>query len=98
MFIRVAHFTLIARHLYQMGADEILRRNVPKHERHSIVVEAHGGVVGGHYPVKATTQKILHARLLWPTVHKGSNEYCNTCDVFHRTRRSSRRDEIALHP
>jgi len=33
LVVKEADFSLIARHLYKMGQDEILRRYVPKHER-----------------------------------------------------------------
>lgn len=55
LVVRVADFSLIVGHLYKMGQDEILHRYVPEHERQSILTEAHGGVVGGHYVGKATT-------------------------------------------
>jgi len=37
-----------------MGTYEILRRYVPEFEHASILVEAHGGVEGGHYIGKET--------------------------------------------
>ena len=43
------NFSLIAGHLYKMGLDEILRFYVPSFERNSILTEAHGGAMGGHY-------------------------------------------------
>jgi len=52
--VRTTDFSIIAGHLYKMGADEILQRYVPDFERDRILVEAHGGVVGGHYASKAT--------------------------------------------
>lgn len=75
-------FSMIVGHLYKMGPDEILGRYVPEHERNSILVEAHGGVAGGHYTGKSTMQNILRAGLWWPTLHKDSNDYCSACDVF----------------
>ena len=57
---------------YKMGSDEILECYVPEFERNSILAEAHGGVAGGHYAWKATSQKVLRAGL-WPqTLHKDS--------------------------
>lgn len=50
-----AEFSIIAGHLYKMGFDEILRRYVPEFERSSILADAHGGAVGGHYEGKETT-------------------------------------------
>jgi hypothetical protein len=37
-----------------MGAYNILRRCVLENERPRILAEAHEGIVGGHYAVKAT--------------------------------------------
>jgi hypothetical protein len=55
MVVRAAYFQLIAGHLYKMGAYIILRRCVLKHERPKILIEAHEGIVGGHYAGKSTT-------------------------------------------
>ena len=81
LVVRVTNFSVIVGHLYNMGADEILRRYVPYFEWDSILVEAHGGATRGHYAGKATVQKILHAGLWWPTLHKNSKVYCKACDA-----------------
>ena len=65
-------FTVIVGHLYKIGNDKILRRYVLEFEWGQILIEAHGGVVGGHYAGRATAQKILHAGLWWPTLHQDS--------------------------
>ena len=60
--------------------------------------------MGGHYPGKATTQKILRARLWWLTLHKDSKVYCRECDTCQRIGKPSHKDElplnlhISLHP
>lgn len=96
--VRAEDFSLIARHLYKMGADEILRCYVPKFERRNILVEAHGGAMGGHYVGKETTQNILRARLWWLKLHKESKAYCRACDACQRMDRPSRIDELPLNP
>jgi hypothetical protein len=75
---------LIAGNLYNMGAYNILRRCVLKHERPRILAEAHEGIVGGNYAGKSTAQKVLHAGLWWPTIHRDAKDYCQRCDVCHR--------------
>jgi hypothetical protein len=84
LVVRVANYQLITGHLYKLGVDNILRRCVMEHERPIILVEAHEGIVGGHYVGKATTQKIFHIGLWWPIVHKDANEYCHNYDVCQR--------------
>ena len=68
-----------------MGPDEILRRYIPKDERQSILVEAHGGVTSGNYVRKATTQKILRVGLWWSIVYKDEKEFYRACDICERT-------------
>jgi phosphopantetheinyl transferase (holo-ACP synthase) len=68
--VRVADFSLIARHIYNMGPDDILRRCFMEAERPLILAEAHEAIAGGHYAGKETTQKVLRAGLWWPNLHK----------------------------
>jgi len=80
-----------------MGTDEILRRYVPEFERSKILMDAHGGVTGGHYPGREIAQKILPTGLWWPTLHQDSKAYCRVCDVCQRIGRPSRSDEMPLN-
>jgi len=96
--VRAANYQLIAGQLYKLRPYEILRRCILDHEKDSLLEEAHGGVAGGHYAGKATTQKILRAGLWWPTLHKDAKEYCQACDVYQRVGNPSRRDEMPLVP
>jgi len=50
-------FSVITAHLYKMGCDEILRWYVRKFEIRNILVDAHGGTIGGHY-----TGRAMHRR------------------------------------
>jgi hypothetical protein len=63
LVVHAIDFSLIVGKLYKMGPDEILRRCVMEEERPLILVEAHEGIVGGHYVGKATVQNILRAGL-----------------------------------
>jgi hypothetical protein len=89
---------LIAWNLYKLGEDGILRQCVLKHERPVILVEAHEGIAGGHYARKETAKNILCTGIWWPTLHKDVKEYYQACDVCQRVGKTSRRDEIPLHP
>jgi hypothetical protein len=67
-------------------------------KRPLILVEAHEGIIGGHYAGKEKMQKVLRAGLWWPTLHKDAKEYYRACDVCQRVGNSSRRDEMPLEP
>ena len=59
LVVRAADYTLIAGHLYKLGADEVLRCCVFEYERPWVMSEAHASVAGGHYVGKETIHKIL---------------------------------------
>lgn len=63
-------FFVISGYWYKMRMDEALPRYVLDFERQSIILEANGGVSGGHYARKSIAQKIVQAGLWWPIVHK----------------------------
>jgi hypothetical protein len=52
LVVCASNFQLIARQLYKMGPDEILRRCVMEAERPLILAEVHEGITGGHYAGK----------------------------------------------
>lgn len=64
LVIKARDCQLIARHLYKLGADEILCKCILQHEREAIMKDLHEGQVGVHYACKATTHKIIHT-ILW---------------------------------
>jgi hypothetical protein len=59
LVVCAADFSLIEGKLYDMGPDEILRRCVMEAERPLILIESHGGIVGGHYARKDIVHKVL---------------------------------------
>ena len=69
-----------------------------EHEHPIILVEAHEGIIGGHYAGKATAQKMLHVRLWWPIISKDTKEYFQTCDVCQRVGNPFMRGEMPLKP
>jgi hypothetical protein len=70
LVVKAENYKLIYGNLYNLGADNILRRCALEHERHMILSDSHGGFVGGHYGGKVIAQNIFHAGLWWPTLHK----------------------------
>jgi hypothetical protein len=89
---------LIAGNLYKLGANGILRCSVLEHERPMILEETYDEIARGYYAGRATAQNILWVGLWWPTLHKDSKEYYQSCDVCQIVGNPSRRDEIPLNP
>jgi hypothetical protein len=98
MVVRDADYQLIARHLYKMGANIILRRCVLEHEIPRILADSHEGIARGHYAGKVTAQKVLHAGLWWLIVHGYSKDYFQRCDLCQRVGKPNRWGEIPLRP
>jgi hypothetical protein len=85
---------MITRHLYKLGADNILRRCVMEHEHPVILTKDHEGIARGSYVGKDTAKKVLHTGFWWPTIHKDEKEHFHNCDVCQRVGNPSRRDEM----
>jgi hypothetical protein len=98
LVLRAIDYQLIARNLYKMGTENILRICVLEHERPEILVEAHEGIVGGHYAGKATAHKILDVGLWWSTIHIYAKDYFQKCDVCYRVGKPNRQDDMPLRP
>jgi hypothetical protein len=98
LVVRVVDYQFIVGHLYNMGADNILRRCVLEHEIPRILAEAHEGIVGGHYEGKSTAHKVLCAGLWWSTIHNDAKDYFQRCYVCQRVGKPNRRDEMPLRP
>lgn len=86
------------RQLYKLSLDKVLPRCVLNHERDDVLWECHSRVVGGHVGVKATTRKLLQAKLWWMMVFRDVKEYANNCEVCQRFGKPSHRDELPLQP
>ena len=60
--------------------------------------QAHVDVAGGHYARKESVRNILQEGLWWPTIHMDTKSLCHHCDIYQRTGKPSRRDEMLLAP
>jgi hypothetical protein len=59
MVVHAIDYQLIARKIYKLGLNNILRRCILNHEKKDILWECHSGVTGGHVGGKSTAQKVL---------------------------------------
>ena len=56
--------------LFYVGADEIIRRCVPKEEQVHILSMCHLSLCGGHFVSRKTGAKVLQSGFYWPTLFK----------------------------
>jgi hypothetical protein len=75
LVVRTIDYQLIANHIYNLDADNILRRCVLEHERPMLLSKSQEGIAGGKYAGKYTAQKVWRTSLWWPIVHKYEKEY-----------------------
>jgi hypothetical protein len=87
--VREVDYQLIARKLYKLGLDSILRKCVLDHERWDILCECHSGLERGHVGGKDTAHKFIQARLWWATLFKDAKAYARSCDVCQRVGKTS---------
>ena len=83
-------------YLYKQGADQILRRCVPKEEVQGILHHCHTAPYGGHFGGLRTAAKVLQTGYFWPTLFKDSHEFVRTCDRCQRVGNISQRHEMPL--
>jgi hypothetical protein len=79
------NYTIVGDTLYRRGIDNILRRCLNHKEAESVLNDFHSGACGGHLSRLVTTQKILQASYLWPSIFKDCIEEvkkCHPCQVF----------------
>jgi hypothetical protein len=98
MVVRDIDYQLIVGHLYNMGAEYILRRFILEHERPRILVEAHEGIARIHYVGKDTAKNVLHAGLWWLTIHRDAKDYFHRCYVYQRAGKPNIWDDMPLRP
>ena len=60
--------------LFRRGADQIVRRCVPKIEQAEILGKCHSAQYGGHFAGQRTAKKILQPGFYWPILFKDSFE------------------------
>ncbi|KAI5323819.1 hypothetical protein L3X38_032892 [Prunus dulcis] len=90
----VKHYFWDEPYLYKYCADQIIRRCIPEAEQESVLKFAHHYACGGHFGQKRTAEKILQSGLFWPTLFRGSQNWCKACDRCQRVGNQSRRNEM----
>jgi len=67
-------------HLFNLGADNLLRRCVTMEEAQSILWHCYSSPYGGHHSGDRTTAKVLQAGFFWPSIFKDTHDHVHRCD------------------
>jgi hypothetical protein len=96
MVVRTTDYQLIAKKIYKLGPENILRRYVLDHSRKDNLWEFDRGVAGGHVGGKETPHKVIHDGLWWAMLFKDSKECARYWETFQILGNMSHRDELPL--
>jgi len=66
--------------MYKVGQDNKMRRCLTTSKAQIVLKELHEGVVGRHFAINIIVKKILDVGHWWPTLFKGTHDFCKSCD------------------
>nr|GEV64114.1 reverse transcriptase domain-containing protein [Tanacetum cinerariifolium] len=81
-------------YLFQICADQIIRRCVHGQEANDILKAFHEGPIGGHHGVNFTAKKVFDASFFGPTIYRDAHNLVKSCDSCQRQGKISQRDEM----
>ncbi|GKE30734.1 reverse transcriptase domain-containing protein [Tanacetum coccineum] len=68
-------------YLFQICADQIIRRCVHGQEAFDIFKACHEGPTGGHHGAHLTAKKVFDAGFFWPTIYRDAHAMIKSCDA-----------------
>nr|GEV39543.1 reverse transcriptase domain-containing protein [Tanacetum cinerariifolium] len=81
-------------YLFQICADQIIRRCVHGQEAYDILKACHEGPTGGHHGANFTAKKVFDIGFFWPTIYRDAHNLLKSCDICQRQGKISQRDEM----
>nr|GEV43252.1 reverse transcriptase domain-containing protein [Tanacetum cinerariifolium] len=99
-FKDVKHYFWDDPYLFQICADQIIRRCVHGQEAIDILKACHEGPTGGHHSANLTAKKVFDAGFFWPTIYRDAHKMIKSCDTCQRKGKISQRDKMpqnAIH-
>ncbi|GJT32700.1 reverse transcriptase domain-containing protein [Tanacetum coccineum] len=81
-------------YLFNICADQVIRRCVFGQEAHDILMACHDGPTGGHHGANYTAKKVFDAGFYWPTIYRDAHDLVTRCDACQRQGKISQRDEM----
>ncbi|GJR85897.1 reverse transcriptase domain-containing protein [Tanacetum coccineum] len=93
-FKDVKHYFWDDPYLFQICADQIIRRCVHGQEAFDILKACHEGPTGGHHGANLTAKKVFDAGFFWPTIYRDAHTMIKSCDTCQHQGKISQRDEM----
>nr|GEY51874.1 reverse transcriptase domain-containing protein [Tanacetum cinerariifolium] len=93
-FKDVKHYLWDDPFLFEICADQVIRRCVHGKEALDILEACHSGPTGGHHGSNLTAKKVFYSGFFWPTIYKDAHEFVKNCDSWQRQGKISQRDEM----
>ncbi|GKE68652.1 reverse transcriptase domain-containing protein [Tanacetum coccineum] len=84
LFKDVKHYFWDDPYLFQICADQIIRRCVHGQKAFDILKACHEGPTGGHHGANLTAKKIFDAGFFWPTIYRDAHTLIKSCDMCQR--------------
>jgi hypothetical protein len=97
-FAEVRNFFWDDPYLFKYCLDQIIRRCVPNNEFSSVISFCHLKACGGHFSAKKTAAKILQCDFYWPSLFKGTHEFCKACERCQKLGGITCRNMMPLNP
>nr|GEX26728.1 reverse transcriptase domain-containing protein [Tanacetum cinerariifolium] len=93
-FKDVKHYFWDDPFLFQICADQVIRRCVHGQEAVDILKACHNGPTGGHHGLNYTAKKVFDSGFYRPTIYRDAHDLVKSCDASQRQGKISQRDEM----
>ena len=75
----------------------ILLYVVPKHQRKSLLLQYHDGILGGHLSARKTLSR-LKRKYYWPTMAEDTKKWCKSCTLCLTRKDTNKITKVPLKP
>nr|GEU76600.1 reverse transcriptase domain-containing protein [Tanacetum cinerariifolium] len=93
-FKDVKHYFWDDPYLFQICADQIIRRCVHGQKAIDILKACQEGPTGSHLGANLIAKKVFDAGFFWPTIYRDAHHMIKCCNMCQRQGKISQRDEI----
>ncbi|GJU91045.1 reverse transcriptase domain-containing protein [Tanacetum coccineum] len=93
-FKDVKHYFWDEPYLFEICADQVIRRCVSGQEAIDILTACHSRPTGGHYGANYTAKKVFDSGFYWPTIYCDAHDLVTRCDTYQSQGKISQHDEM----